>query len=45
MNLNTHDHRRQAGRRLPRFVFDYVDGGAEDERCRSEEHTSELQSP
>lgn len=33
MNLNTHDHRRHAARRLPRFVFDYVDGGAEDERC------------
>jgi len=33
MNLNANDHRRQARRRLPRFAFDYVDGGAEDERC------------
>ena len=33
MNLNVQDHRRQARRRLPRFAFDYVDGGAEDERC------------
>ena len=27
-----HDLRRVARRRLPRAVFDYVDGGAEDER-------------
>ena len=33
MKLNTHDHRLHAGRFLPRFVRDYVDGGAEDERC------------
>ncbi|MCR6477168.1 alpha-hydroxy-acid oxidizing protein [Variovorax sp. ZS18.2.2] len=33
MKLNVHDHRRHARRRLPRFVFDYVDGGAEDEAC------------
>jgi len=33
MKLNAQDHRRHAARRLPRFVFDYVDGGAEDERC------------
>jgi len=33
MKLNVHDHRRHARRRLPRFVFDYVDGGAEDEDC------------
>jgi (S)-mandelate dehydrogenase len=31
--LNVDDHRRQARRVLPRLVFDYVDGGAEDERC------------
>ena len=29
--LNIEDLRRIARRRLPRFVFDYVDGGAEDE--------------
>ncbi|MGO4392477.1 alpha-hydroxy acid oxidase [Variovorax sp. M-6] len=33
MKLNANDHRRHARRRLPRFAFDYVDGGAEDERC------------
>lgn len=31
--LSIADARRQARARLPRFVFDYVDGGAEDERC------------
>jgi len=31
--LNVEDHRRRARRLLPRLVFDYVDGGAEDERC------------
>ncbi len=31
--LNVNDHRRRARRVLPRLVFDYVDGGAEDERC------------
>ncbi len=31
--LNVDDYRRQARRVLPRLVFDYVDGGAEDERC------------
>src|SRR5436853_4274068 len=29
---SVHDLRRLAGRRLPAGVFDYVDGGAEDER-------------
>lgn len=29
--LNVEDYRREARRRLPRFVFDYLDGGAEDE--------------
>jgi (S)-mandelate dehydrogenase len=30
--LNVEDYRRRARRVLPRLVFDYVDGGAEDER-------------
>ena len=30
--INIEDLREIARRRLPRFVFDYVDGGAEDER-------------
>ena len=29
--LNIEDQRRRAKRRLPRVVFDYIDGGAEDE--------------
>ena len=29
--VNVEDLRRQAKRRLPRVVFDYIDGGAEDE--------------
>lgn len=33
MQLNVEDFRRKAQRKLPRFVFDYVDGGAEDEDC------------
>lgn len=33
MHLRINDFRAQARRRLPRFVFDYVDGGAEDEHC------------
>lgn len=33
MKLNYEDHRQSARRRLPRFVFDYVDGGAENETC------------
>lgn len=33
MKLNANDHRRHARRRLPHFVFDYVDGGAENEDC------------
>lgn len=33
MLLNVEDFRRAARRKLPRFVFDYVDGGAEDEDC------------
>jgi L-lactate dehydrogenase (cytochrome) len=41
--VNIADLRRLAERRLPRVVFDYVDGGAEDERtleenCRAFEH-------
>ncbi len=33
MQLNVADYRELARRTLPRFVFDYVEGGAEDERC------------
>ena len=31
--LNVEDHRRAAKRALPGFVFDYVDGAAEDQLC------------
>jgi L-lactate dehydrogenase (cytochrome) len=31
-NVNIHDLRRAARRRLPRFLFDYVDGAAYDEK-------------
>ncbi|MGN4224447.1 alpha-hydroxy-acid oxidizing protein, partial [Burkholderia gladioli] len=30
--INVEDFRKLARRRLPRRVFDYLDGGAEDER-------------
>ncbi len=33
MKLNVDDYRRAAKRVLPRFVFDYVDGGAERGEC------------
>lgn len=33
MLLNAHDWRAAARRRLPRFVFDYVDGAADDGLC------------
>lgn len=33
MLLNTEDFRLAAKRRLPRFVFDYVDGSADDGHC------------
>lgn len=33
MLLNVEDHRRAARRALPRFVFDYVDGAADDHHC------------
>ncbi len=33
MKLNISDYRRSAKARLPRFVFDYIDGAAEDESC------------
>ena len=33
---NVHDLRLMARRRLPRGVFDYIDGGAEDERTLAE---------
>jgi (S)-mandelate dehydrogenase len=32
--LSVDDFARLAQRSVPRFVFDYVEGGAEDERCR-----------
>jgi (S)-mandelate dehydrogenase len=35
MLLNVDDYRAEARRLLPRFVFDCVDGAAEDERCLS----------
>jgi isopentenyl diphosphate isomerase/L-lactate dehydrogenase-like FMN-dependent dehydrogenase len=43
--LNIEDLRRAAKRRLPRVVFDYIDGGAEDERtlranCRAFEQVT-----
>ena len=43
--LNVEDLRRAAKRRLPRVVFDYIDGGAEDERtlranCRAFEEVT-----
>jgi FMN-dependent dehydrogenase len=34
--VNIHDLRRLAKKRLPRAVFDYLDGGAEDERTLQE---------
>ena len=36
MPANVADLRRMARRRLPRGVFDYIDGGAEDERTMAE---------
>lgn len=33
MRLSVADYRAQAQRDLPRFVFEYLDGGAEDESC------------
>jgi L-lactate dehydrogenase (cytochrome) len=43
--INIEDLRRAAKRRLPRIVFDYIDGGAEDERtlrsnCRAFEEVT-----
>src|SRR5438309_9428207 len=43
--LNIEDLRRAAKRRLPRVVFDYIDGGAEDEwtlraNCRAFENVT-----
>ena len=45
MLLNTHDYGREARRRLPRFVYEYLDGGAEDEQClrRNGEDLARLQ--
>ncbi|WP_157269818.1 alpha-hydroxy acid oxidase [Azohydromonas aeria] len=39
MLLNTDDFRREARRRLPRFVFDYVDGAADDNSCLRRNHS------
>lgn len=39
MLLNTDDFRREARKRLPRFVFDYVDGGADDGSCLRRNHS------
>jgi (S)-mandelate dehydrogenase len=33
MRLNVEDFRRDARRKLPRFVFEYLDGGSGDEGC------------
>lgn len=43
--LSVADFRNEARARLPRFVFDYVDGGAEDEECvlRNERDLTALQ--
>ncbi len=38
MLLNTDDFRREARKRLPRFVFDYVDGAADDNSCLRRNH-------
>jgi L-lactate dehydrogenase (cytochrome) len=38
---STRDFRRAAQRRLPRFLFDYIDGGAYDERTM-EKNVSDL---
>lgn len=38
--VNVHDVRRRAKRRLPRIVFDFVDGGADDERTLRRNETS-----
>ncbi|MGJ7496515.1 alpha-hydroxy acid oxidase [Variovorax sp. RT4R15] len=45
MLLNTHDYHRLARRRLPRFVYEYLAGGAEDEHClrRNSEDLARLQ--
>ncbi len=43
MKLNIDDFRREAQRALPRFVYDYVAGGAEDELC-VQRNRNDLQS-
>lgn len=40
MILSTHDFRRRAKQRLPRMVFDYLEGGAEDESALSRNCTA-----
>ncbi len=37
--INVEDYRRQAKRTLPRIIFDYLEGGAEDERGLNHNHT------
>ncbi len=39
MLLNTDDFKREARKRLPRFVFDYVDGSADDGNCMRRNHS------
>src|SRR3989338_4802247 len=44
--VNIADLRRLAQRRLPRVVFDYIDGGAEDEvTLRANEHALDEVTP
>lgn len=39
VNISPDDWRQAALKALPRFVFDYVDGGSEDERCLANNRT------
>ncbi|MDR6192503.1 (S)-mandelate dehydrogenase [Agrobacterium pusense] len=38
--LNIEEYRQEARRRLPRFIFDYLDGGAEDEIALKENRSA-----
>jgi len=38
--LNVEDYRRAAKRRAHKMVFDYIDGGSDDEVTRFENHTA-----
>src|SRR3954469_8925920 len=42
---NVHDLRVMARRRLPRGVFDYIDGGAEDENTLAENSAAFVRTP